>query len=197
MKAVGFAGYSGSGKTTLVERLIPALKLRGLRVSVVKHAHHKFDIDHPGKDTHRHREAGAFEVVVASEATFVTIGDFTDGTVLLTVFGLLVTAVFMVLGWKGGVFYGMLATLVVGVLTGVIDLRLAEGFTPNLDSFGAAFTGFEDAFTVHMIAVILVFIGTKMMLIDVFKIPVAVSLGVVVGILAITMVWSAKTAPNS
>jgi molybdopterin-guanine dinucleotide biosynthesis adapter protein len=54
MKVVGFAGYSGSGKTTLVERLIPALKMRGLRVSVVKHAHHNFDIDHPGKDTHRH-----------------------------------------------------------------------------------------------------------------------------------------------
>ena len=66
MNVVGFAGYSGSGKTTLVEKLIPALKLRGLRVSVVKHAHHKFDIDHPGKDTFRHREAGAFEVVVAS-----------------------------------------------------------------------------------------------------------------------------------
>ena len=94
-------------------------------------------------------------IVVASEATLVTIGDFQEGTVLLTVFGLLVTAVFMVLGWKGGVFYGMLATLVLGVLTGVIDLELADGFTPNLDSFGAAFTGFEDAFTVHMIAVIL------------------------------------------
>ena len=48
MKVIGFAGYSGSGKTTLVERLIPELKLRGLRVSVVKHAHHKFDIDHAG-----------------------------------------------------------------------------------------------------------------------------------------------------
>lgn len=67
MKVVGFAGYSGSGKTTLVEQVIPALKLRGLRVSVVKHAHHKFDIDHPGKDTYRHREAGAFEVLVASD----------------------------------------------------------------------------------------------------------------------------------
>ena len=94
-------------------------------------------------------------IVVASEATLVTIGDFTSGTVLLTVFGLVATAVFMVLGWKGGVFYGMLATLVLGVLTGVIDFKLADGFTPNLDSFGAAFTGFEDAFTVHMIAVIL------------------------------------------
>ncbi|HAL38589.1 MAG TPA: molybdopterin-guanine dinucleotide biosynthesis protein B, partial [Polaromonas sp.] len=64
MNVIGFSGYSGSGKTTLVEKLIPALKQRGLRVSVVKHAHHLFDIDHPGKDTHRHREAGAFEVVV-------------------------------------------------------------------------------------------------------------------------------------
>jgi len=66
MKVVGFAGYSGSGKTTLVEQLIPALQLRGQRVSVVKHAHHDFDIDHPGKDTWRHREAGAFEVLAAS-----------------------------------------------------------------------------------------------------------------------------------
>jgi molybdopterin-guanine dinucleotide biosynthesis adapter protein len=76
MKVVGFAGYSGSGKTTLVERLIPALKLRGLRVSVVKHAHHTFDIDHPGKDTWRHREAGAFEVVVASDQRLALIREF-------------------------------------------------------------------------------------------------------------------------
>ena len=76
MKVVGFAGYSGSGKTTLVEKLIPALKMRGLRVSVVKHAHHKFDIDHPGKDTHRHREAGAFEVVVASSKRLALIREF-------------------------------------------------------------------------------------------------------------------------
>ncbi|WP_030162205.1 NCS2 family permease [Glycomyces sp. NRRL B-16210] len=94
-------------------------------------------------------------IVVGSEATLVTIGDFTDGTVLLAVFGLVVTAVFMVMGWKGGVFYGMLATLGLGIATGVIDLELAEGFTPNLDAAGAAFTGIEDAFTVHMIAVIL------------------------------------------
>jgi molybdopterin-guanine dinucleotide biosynthesis adapter protein len=76
MKVVGFAGFSGSGKTTLVERLIPALKMRGLRVSVVKHAHHKFDIDHPGKDTYRHREAGAFEVVVASNQRLALIREF-------------------------------------------------------------------------------------------------------------------------
>lgn len=76
MKVVGFAGYSGSGKTHLVEQLIPALKLRGLRVSVVKHAHHNFDIDHPGKDTYRHREAGAFEVVVASERRLALMREF-------------------------------------------------------------------------------------------------------------------------
>ena len=76
MKVVGFAGYSGSGKTTLVEQLIPALKLRGLRVSVVKHAHHSFDIDYPGKDSHRHREAGAFEVVVASNRRLALMREF-------------------------------------------------------------------------------------------------------------------------
>jgi molybdopterin-guanine dinucleotide biosynthesis protein B len=76
MKVVGFAGYSGSGKTTLVERLIPALKMRGLRVSVVKHAHHNFDIDQPGKDTHRHREAGAFEVIVASTKRLALMREF-------------------------------------------------------------------------------------------------------------------------
>jgi len=76
MKVVGFAGYSGSGKTTLVERLIPALKLRGQRVSVVKHAHHAFDIDHPGKDTYRHREAGAFEIVVASNKRLALMREY-------------------------------------------------------------------------------------------------------------------------
>jgi molybdopterin-guanine dinucleotide biosynthesis adapter protein len=76
MNVVGFAGFSGSGKTTLVEQLIPVLKKRGLRVSVVKHAHHSFDIDRPGKDTFRHREAGAFEVVVASSNRFALMREF-------------------------------------------------------------------------------------------------------------------------
>lgn len=76
MNVVGFAGYSGSGKTTLLEKLIPVFKKRGLRVSVVKHAHHKFDIDHPGKDTFRHREAGAFEVVVASDRRMALMREF-------------------------------------------------------------------------------------------------------------------------
>jgi molybdopterin-guanine dinucleotide biosynthesis protein B len=58
MKVFGIAGYSGSGKTTLLEKLIPQFTARGLKVSVIKHAHHGFDIDRPGKDSYRHREAG-------------------------------------------------------------------------------------------------------------------------------------------
>lgn len=76
MKVVGFAGFSGSGKTTLVEGVISALKLRGLRISIIKHAHHAFDIDHPGKDTYRHREAGAFEVMIASSRRVALIREF-------------------------------------------------------------------------------------------------------------------------
>lgn len=76
MKVVGFAGFSGSGKTTLVEQLVANLCLRGQRVSVVKHAHHSFDIDHPGKDTWRHREAGAFEVVAASSRRMAIVRTF-------------------------------------------------------------------------------------------------------------------------
>ena len=66
MKRIGFAGWSGSGKTTLLVRLIPELTGRGLTVSTVKHAHHSFDVDQPGKDSHAHRAAGATEVMVAS-----------------------------------------------------------------------------------------------------------------------------------
>jgi molybdopterin-guanine dinucleotide biosynthesis adapter protein len=76
MKVVGFSGYSGSGKTTLVEHLIARLRLAGQRVSVVKHAHHEFDIDHPGKDSWRHRRAGAFEVVVASDRRLAKIREY-------------------------------------------------------------------------------------------------------------------------
>ena len=76
MKVIGFSGYSGSGKTTLVEKLIVRLKLSGQRVSVVKHAHHSFDIDHQGKDSWRHREAGAFEVVIASDRRLAKIREF-------------------------------------------------------------------------------------------------------------------------
>ncbi len=76
MKVVGFSGWSGSGKTTLVEHVIGCLVMAGQRVSVVKHAHHDFDIDHPGKDTWRHREAGAYEVVIASRRRMAKMREF-------------------------------------------------------------------------------------------------------------------------
>ena len=82
MNVIGFAGFSGSGKTTLVEQLIPELRQRGQRVSVVKHAHHKFDVDHPGKDTWRHRAAGAFEVVAASDQRLALMREFEQPTEL-------------------------------------------------------------------------------------------------------------------
>lgn len=76
MNVIGISGFSGSGKTTLVESLIPLLGARGQRISVVKHAHHSFNIDHKGKDTWRHREAGAFEVVVASDTRLALMREF-------------------------------------------------------------------------------------------------------------------------
>lgn len=66
MKIFGIAGYSGSGKTTLIEKLIPTFTSRGLRVSLVKHAHHSFDVDQEGKDSWRHRHAGCQEVLITS-----------------------------------------------------------------------------------------------------------------------------------
>src|SRR5229473_750240 len=71
MKIFGFAGWSGSGKTTLIEKLIPRFVQRGLRVSLIKHAHHTFDVDQPGKDSWRHRHAGAAEVLVTSSRRWV------------------------------------------------------------------------------------------------------------------------------
>jgi molybdopterin-guanine dinucleotide biosynthesis adapter protein len=66
MRVIGLAGWSGAGKTTLIAKLIPELKSRGLSVSTLKHAHHTFDFDQPGKDSYTHRDAGATEVLVAS-----------------------------------------------------------------------------------------------------------------------------------
>ena len=66
MRVIGIAGYSGSGKTTLIEKVIPVLVRDGLRVSLIKHAHHEFDVDQPGKDSYRHRHAGCSEVLISS-----------------------------------------------------------------------------------------------------------------------------------
>src|SRR6266436_6228343 len=67
MRIFGLAGWSGSGKTTLMTALVPEFVTRGITVSTIKHAHHTFDIDQPGKDSWRHRQAGAQEVVVSSD----------------------------------------------------------------------------------------------------------------------------------
>jgi molybdopterin-guanine dinucleotide biosynthesis protein B len=71
VKTFGFAGWSGSGKTTLIEQLIPRFVRHGLHVSLIKHAHHTFDVDHPGKDSYRHRHAGAAEILVTSSRRWV------------------------------------------------------------------------------------------------------------------------------
>jgi molybdopterin-guanine dinucleotide biosynthesis adapter protein len=76
MHVIAFCGFSGAGKTTLVEQLIVCLRLAGQRVSVVKHAHHDFDIDHEGKDSWRHRQAGAFEVVIASDRRLAKMREY-------------------------------------------------------------------------------------------------------------------------
>jgi molybdopterin-guanine dinucleotide biosynthesis adapter protein len=70
-RVLGIAGWSGSGKTTLIIRLIPLLARRGLRVATLKHAHHAFDVDQPGKDSYEHRKAGAREVIVSSARRWV------------------------------------------------------------------------------------------------------------------------------
>ncbi|WP_448189003.1 molybdopterin-guanine dinucleotide biosynthesis protein B [Azospirillum sp. sgz301742] len=78
MKIFGLTGWSGSGKTTLIVKLLPALIARGLRVSTLKHAHKGFDIDHPGKDSHNHRLAGATEVVVSSPTRWAVMHELRD-----------------------------------------------------------------------------------------------------------------------
>lgn len=71
MKIFGFAGWSGSGKTTLIEKLIPLFVGQGIKVSLIKHAHHSFEVDQPGKDSYRHRHAGCSEVLVTSSKRWV------------------------------------------------------------------------------------------------------------------------------
>jgi molybdopterin-guanine dinucleotide biosynthesis adapter protein len=73
MKVLGFAGYSGSGKTTLIERLLPLFNADGLRVAVVKQSHHDVEVDTPGKDSWRHRQAGATEVLLTSPRRWMLV----------------------------------------------------------------------------------------------------------------------------
>jgi molybdopterin-guanine dinucleotide biosynthesis protein B len=78
MKVFGFAGYSGSGKTTLIEQLIPLFVTQGLKVSLIKHTHHDFPIDQPGKDSYRHRAAGCSEVIVTSQYRWALVHELRD-----------------------------------------------------------------------------------------------------------------------
>jgi molybdopterin-guanine dinucleotide biosynthesis adapter protein len=73
MRIIGLAGWSGSGKTTLITKVIPRLIARGLKISTLKHAHHGFDLDQPGKDSFFHRAAGATEVIVSSAKRFAIL----------------------------------------------------------------------------------------------------------------------------
>jgi molybdopterin-guanine dinucleotide biosynthesis protein B len=78
MRIIGLAGWSGAGKTTLMTKVIPVLVQRGLKVATVKHAHHEFDIDRPGKDSWLHREAGAGEVAIVSSRRWALIHELRD-----------------------------------------------------------------------------------------------------------------------
>jgi molybdopterin-guanine dinucleotide biosynthesis protein B len=77
-RVLGITGWSGSGKTTLIVRLIPLLVARGLRIATLKHAHHDFDVDQPGKDSFEHRKAGAWEVIVSSARRWVQMHELGD-----------------------------------------------------------------------------------------------------------------------
>lgn len=79
-RVLGIVGWSGSGKTTLITSLIPLLSAQGLRVATLKHAHHKFDVDQPGKDSYEHRKAGACEVIVSSSRRWVQMHEVGDGS---------------------------------------------------------------------------------------------------------------------
>lgn len=78
MRIIGLAGWSGAGKTTLLTRLIPCLTGRGLSVSTIKHAHHAFDVDRPGKDSYEHRAAGASQVLVSSAKRWALMTEHRD-----------------------------------------------------------------------------------------------------------------------
>ncbi len=80
MKVIGLAGWSGAGKTTLLTRVIPHLLARGVRVSVIKHAHHAFDVDVPGKDSWAHRQSGATEVLVSSSRRWALMHELREAS---------------------------------------------------------------------------------------------------------------------
>ena len=105
MRMIGLAGWSGSGKTTLLANVIPRIVARGLTVSTVKHAHHSFDIDRPGKDSHTHRMAGATEVVVGSLRRWAIVHELheaPEATLTMLVAKMSPVDLILVEGYKGG-----------------------------------------------------------------------------------------------
>ena len=78
MRVIGLAGWSGAGKTTLLTKLIPEFNRRGVTVSTIKHAHHAFDLDTPGKDSWAHRQAGASEVLISSGKRWALLHELRD-----------------------------------------------------------------------------------------------------------------------
>jgi len=105
MRMIGLAGWSGSGKTTLLANVIPRIVARGLTVSTVKHAHHSFDIDRPGKDSHTHRMAGATEVVVGSLRRWAIVHELREApeaTLTMLVAKMSPVDLILVEGYKGG-----------------------------------------------------------------------------------------------
>jgi len=82
MKTIGFIGYSNTGKTTLIEKLVPLFTARGLRVAAIKHAHHGFDMDRPGKDSYRYREAGAQQVLIATAQRWALLTETSEPATL-------------------------------------------------------------------------------------------------------------------
>jgi molybdopterin-guanine dinucleotide biosynthesis protein B len=104
-RVLGIAGWSGSGKTTLITKLIPLLAGRGVRVATLKHAHHAFDVDQPGKDSYEHRKAGACEVIVSSARRWVQmheVGDDPEATLAQLLARLSPCDLVLVEGFKTG-----------------------------------------------------------------------------------------------
>jgi len=104
-RVLGLAGWSGSGKTRLLTRMLPLLTRRGLRVATIKHAHHAFDVDQPGKDSYEHRRAGACEVIVSSQRRWVLmheLGEAPEATLAQLLRRVSPCDLVLVEGFKGG-----------------------------------------------------------------------------------------------